>query len=48
VPSGVVMATEDFRIVRLVNKAKKGSEAAFKTLLKMVEPDLKKLLLTFS
>jgi RNA polymerase sporulation-specific sigma factor len=43
VPSGVVMATEDFRIVRIVNKAKRGSEAAFKTLLKMVEPDLKKI-----
>ncbi len=37
------MATEDFRIVRLVNKAKAGNEAAFKRLLKMVEPDLKKI-----
>jgi RNA polymerase sporulation-specific sigma factor len=42
-PSGVLMATEDFRIVRLVNKAKAGNEAAFKRLLKMVEPDLKKI-----
>ena len=37
------MATEDFRIVRIVNKAKAGNEAAFKRLLKMVEPDLKKI-----
>jgi len=37
------MATEDFRIVRLVNRAKAGNEAAFKKLLKMVEPDLKKI-----
>ncbi len=37
------MATEDFRIVRLVNRAKAGNEAAFKRLLKMVEPDLKKI-----
>lgn len=37
------MATEDFRIVRIVNRAKAGNEAAFKKLLKMVEPDLKKI-----
>ena len=37
------MATEDFRIVRLVNRAKAGNQAAFKRLLKMVEPDLKKI-----
>lgn len=37
------MATEDFRIVRLVNRAKAGNQAAFKKLLKMVEPDLKKI-----
>ena len=43
VPSGVLMATEDFRIVRLVNRAKAGNQAAFKRLLKMVEPDLKKI-----
>ena len=42
-PSGVLMATEDFRIVRIVNRAKAGNEAAFKKLLKMVEPDLKKI-----
>jgi RNA polymerase sporulation-specific sigma factor len=42
-PSGVLMATEDFRIVRLVNRAKAGNQAAFKRLLKMVEPDLKKI-----
>lgn len=42
-PSGVLMATEDFRIVRLVNRAKAGNQAAFKKLLKMVEPDLKKI-----
>jgi hypothetical protein len=29
VPSGVLMATEDFRIVRIVNKAKKGDERSF-------------------
>jgi RNA polymerase sporulation-specific sigma factor len=43
VPSGVLMATEDIKIVRLVNKAKAGNEVAFKKLLKMVEPDLKKI-----
>jgi RNA polymerase sporulation-specific sigma factor len=43
VPSGVLMATEDFRIVRIVNRAKAGNQAAFKKLLKMVEPDLKKI-----
>ena len=37
------MATEDFRIVRIVNRAKAGNQAAFKKLLKMVEPDLKKI-----
>ena len=37
------MATEDFRIVRIVNRAKAGNQAAFKRLLKMVEPDLKKI-----
>ena len=37
------MATEDPKIVRIVNKAKKGDDKAFKTLLKMVEPDLKKI-----
>ena len=37
------MATEDPRIVRIVNKAKKGDEKSFKQLLKMVEPDLKKI-----
>ena len=37
------MATEDPRIVRIVNKAKKGDEVSFKKLLKMVEPDLKKI-----
>ena len=42
-PSGVLMATEDFRIVRIVNRAKAGNQAAFKRLLKMVEPDLKKI-----
>ena len=42
-PSGVLMATEDFRIVRIVNRAKAGNQAAFKKLLKMVEPDLKKI-----
>ena len=42
-PSGVLMATEDFRIVRIVNRAKAGNQAAFKKLLKLVEPDLKKI-----
>ena len=42
-PSGVLMATEVFRIVRIVNRAKAGNQAAFKKLLKMVEPDLKKI-----
>jgi hypothetical protein len=37
------MASEDPRIVRIVNKAKKGDEVSFKKLLKMVEPDLKKI-----
>lgn len=37
------MATEDISIIRLVSKAKKGDEAAFKTLLKMVDSDLKKI-----
>ena len=37
------MATEDPKIIRLVSKAKKGDNRAFSTLMKMVEPDLKKL-----
>jgi RNA polymerase sporulation-specific sigma factor len=37
------MATEDPKIVRIVNKAKKGDNKAFSTLMKLVEPDLKKL-----
>ena len=37
------MATEDPKIVRLVNKAKKGDEKSFKTLLKMVDGDLRKI-----
>jgi RNA polymerase sporulation-specific sigma factor len=37
------MATENPRIVKIVNKAKKGDERSFKQLLKMVEPDLKKI-----
>ena len=41
------MATEDFRIVRIVNKAKKGDERSFKKLLKMVEPDLKKIVVAY-
>jgi RNA polymerase sporulation-specific sigma factor len=41
------MAAETVRIVRLVEKAKKGDNRAFDTLLKMVEPDLKKLTFHF-
>lgn len=37
------MATEDPKIVRLVNKAKKGDEKSFKILLKMVDGDLRKI-----
>lgn len=37
------MAAEDQRIVRLVNKAKKGDKKSFDSLMKMVEGDLKKL-----
>ena len=37
------LAQEDFRIVRIVNKAKRGDQHAFNKLLKMVEPDLRKL-----
>jgi RNA polymerase sporulation-specific sigma factor len=37
------MAAEDPKIVRLINKAKKGEKKAFDTLMKMVEGDLKKL-----
>jgi RNA polymerase sporulation-specific sigma factor len=37
------MATEDPKIVNIVRKAKKGNQQAFNTLLKMVEPDLKKI-----
>lgn len=37
------MATEDPFIVRLVDKAKKGDEASFKSLLKLVDSDLKKI-----
>jgi RNA polymerase sporulation-specific sigma factor len=37
------MATEDPRIVNIVRKAKKGNQKAFNQLLKMVEPDLKKI-----
>lgn len=37
------MATEDPRIVNIVRKAKKGNQQAFNQLLKMVEPDLKKI-----
>lgn len=37
------MATEDPKIIRLVDKAKKGDEKAFKTLLKFVDSDLKKI-----
>ena len=37
------MATEDPKIVRLVNKAKKGDEKSFKQLLKMVDGDLRKI-----
>ena len=37
------MATEDPKIVRLVNKAKKGDEKSFKLLLKMVDGDLRKI-----
>ena len=37
------MATEDPKIVRIVNKAKKGDEKSFKQLLKMVDGDLRKI-----
>lgn len=37
------MAAEDPKIVRLINRAKKGEKKAFDTLMKMVEGDLKKL-----
>jgi RNA polymerase sporulation-specific sigma factor len=37
------MATEDPKIVRIVNKAKRGDNKAFSALMKLVEPDLKKL-----
>lgn len=37
------MATEDPKIVRLVDKAKKGDEKSFKILLKYVDSDLKKI-----
>lgn len=42
-PSVFYMATEDPFIVRLVDKAKKGDEASFKSLLKLVDSDLKKI-----
>jgi RNA polymerase sporulation-specific sigma factor len=37
------MATEDPAILKLVDKAKKGDETAFKSLLKLVDSDLKKI-----
>lgn len=37
------MATEDQRIVDIVRKAKRGENRSFNYLLKMVEPDLKKI-----
>ncbi len=37
------MATEDPKILKLVSKAKKGDEIAFKDLLKFVDADLKKI-----
>lgn len=37
------MATEDISIIRLVDKAKRGDEQSFKTLLKLVDSDLKKI-----
>ena len=37
------MATEDPRIVDIVRKAKRGESKSFNYLLKMVEPDLKKI-----
>ncbi len=37
------MATEDPKIVRIVQKAKKGDEKSFKMLLKMVDGDLRKI-----
>ena len=37
------MATEDYRIVELVRKAKRGESKSFNILLKMVEPDLRKI-----
>jgi RNA polymerase sporulation-specific sigma factor len=37
------MATEDVKIVRIVQKAKNGCNKSFNQLLKMVEPDLKKI-----
>ena len=37
------MATEDPFIIKLVDKAKSGDETAFKSLLKLVDSDLKKI-----
>ena len=37
------MAAEDVKIVRIVQKAKSGDAKSFNQLLKMVEPDLKKI-----
>ena len=37
------MAAEDVKIVRIVQKAKSGCNKSFNQLLKMVEPDLKKI-----
>ena len=37
------MATEDPAILKLVDKAKRGDETAFKSLLKLVDSDLKKI-----
>jgi RNA polymerase sporulation-specific sigma factor len=37
------MATEEVRIVNIVKKAKKGDKRSFNFLLKLVEPDLKKI-----
>ena len=42
-PSVILMATEDPKIVRIVNKAKGGDEKSFKQLLKLVESDLRKI-----
>lgn len=42
-PSVIFMATENPKIVRIVNKAKSGDERSFKHLLKLVESDLRKI-----